>query len=150
MARSIRSAHHRSPIIKRLLGFSAWPPIAFSDDTATGIESDFQYFVDRIETCQVIECMSKQELLVLPGALMTVGEVEADETRVHLFASDQRYEVRGVPRHQNPIPVDRALYVLPIFGPAAANSPDMSAFESGIPCELREVGTQSLVDQELH
>ena len=135
---------------KNLLDMSAWPPIAFSADSAMGIESDFQYFVDRIEICQVLERMLKQALLALPGPTMAVGEVKTDETRVHLFASDQRHEVRGVVRHQNPIAVDRVLYVLPIFGSVAADPRDMSAFESCIPCELRQVGTQTLVDQELH
>ena len=76
-----------------------------------------------------------------PGAF---GAGELNAVRGDRF----NYAARNI--YQDPITVDRVLYVLPILGSVAANPRDMSAFESSIPCKLRQVGTQALVDQELH
>ena len=93
--------------------------------------------------------MLKQALLTLPR-VMSIGEVQADEAGVHVLASDQRYEVRSIVRHQHPIVADRVLHVLPILGSLPTNPCNMSTLESNVPCDLCEVGTQTLVDQELH
>ena len=129
---------------------SAWPPITFSNDSATNIESDLQHLVHQIETCQVLEGMSKQALLAFPVIVMAVYKVQTNETWVNLLASNQRPEVRSIVRYQDPILDDGSLDMLPVLCAMPSEPPDMSTVHPCIACDLGKVGTQTLVDQELH
>ena len=149
IAAAFRFAHDRSPMLKRLLNILTWPPIAFGSDAAISIERNLQHLVDWVLIQELVQRIPKQAFLGLQIHVFR-RNIQADETRVHFLASNQPAEVRSIVRHQHPVVADSLLHMLPVFGSLPPKPRDMSTLESCIPCDLGEVGTEALVNQELH
>lgn len=136
-------------MFKRLPDILPWPQIAFGADSAIGMERNLQHLVDWVLIQELVQRIPKQVFLGLQIHVFR-RNIQADETRVHFLVSNQPLEVRSIVRHQHPVVADSMLHMLPVFGSLPPKPCDMSTMKSCIPCDLGEVGTEALVNQELH